>query len=204
MYMDYRELIEKLTIEEIIEIMEELGAKTYRVTQATVNFLTICHKDGDSDNLVYYHNSKLFFCYTKQCTNENGYLHNIVSMVQKKKETSFSDAIRWILSFLDGKDIETRKVVKKERYEPEEKKILPIYNKDDLNIYEQNSLWSEWADEGITYDTIVKYNICSFLARQSILIPVFDIEGNLVGIRQRHTEEYYINKFGKYVPLNGY
>lgn len=202
--MDYQELIEKLEIEEIIEIMEELGARTYRITQATVNFQTICH-GGDSDSLVYYNNTKLFICYVnrKKCCNELGNNHHIVSMVQKIKEIEFADAIRWILNFLDGKDIETRKVVKKERYDPEEKKILPIYNKEDLKRYEQNFWWEEWAKEGIAYDTIVKYQIGSFGARQSIVIPVFDIEDNLVGIRQRHTQDYYIN-FGKYVPIEGY
>lgn len=203
MYMDYQELIEKLTNEEIIEIMEELGAEASKITNKTINFTTICHC-GDSQNLVYYDNSELLICYTGQCKNDIGNNHNIISMVQLKKGIGFSDAIKWILNFLDGKDIEAREVVKKERYEPEEKKILPIYNKEDLSIYEQNFWWSEWAKEGITYDTIVKYQIGSFVATNSIIIPVFDIEDNLVGVRQRHTQEYLIEKEGKYRPLNGY
>ncbi|MDK0581879.1 hypothetical protein [Clostridium perfringens] len=166
MYMDCRELIEKIEIEEIINILEHFGAEVKGKTSNSANFTTICH-GGDSHSLVYYDNSKQFICYSHSCKNEFGNNHSIITLVQYLESLEFSEAIRWILNFLEDKDITIReKRVRKPYIALEEKEELPIYNKEDLKIYEKNFLWSEWAEEGINYETICKYQIGSYGAKQ--------------------------------------
>ena len=89
------------------------------------------------------------------------------------------------------------------RYQPQEPKQqkrveLKYYNKDVLRHFPQPHI-IPWEKEGITYAVAkecgIAYNPCS----QGVIIPHFDKDNNLIGIRERtliKTEEDY----GKYRP----
>ena len=65
--MDYKEIIDNLKIESVIELMKRLGADRYQDAGGHIIFPTICHNADASDasmKLYFYKNSKLFQCYT--------------------------------------------------------------------------------------------------------------------------------------------
>ena len=66
--MDYKEIIDNLKIESVIELMRRLGADRYRDEGGHIIFPTICHNDDASEasmKLYFYKNYKQFVCYTE-------------------------------------------------------------------------------------------------------------------------------------------
>ena len=58
----------------------------------------------------------------------------------------------------------------------------------------------DWENEGITNDVIKNHNICYNPSSQAIVIPHYDKDNNLVGIRERTLiKENEI--YGKYRPM---
>ena len=65
--MDYKEIIDNLKIESVIELMKRLGADRYQDAGGHIIFPTICHNVDSAEasmKLYFYKNSKLFQCYT--------------------------------------------------------------------------------------------------------------------------------------------
>ena len=65
--MDYREVINGLQDQNIINLMTSLGADRYKETEDAIIFPTICHNVDSTEasmKLYYYKDSKLFYCYT--------------------------------------------------------------------------------------------------------------------------------------------
>ena len=60
----------------------------------------------------------------------------------------------------------------------------------------------EWIEEGININCMKKYDIKYSTLSQSIIIPHYDINNNLIGIRQRNTLDENIINFGKYTPYS--
>ena len=56
-----------------------------------------------------------------------------------------------------------------------------------------------WEDEGIAQEAIEKYNIRYYPYKNKIIIPHFDPEANLIGIRVRNIEPEDLLQ-GKYMP----
>ena len=67
--MAVQDILEQITEEKILEIMEDLGSPVYkrtidrRTNQTCLWFRTICH-GGDSHKLCFFLDSKDFYCYT--------------------------------------------------------------------------------------------------------------------------------------------
>ena len=60
---------------------------------------------------------------------------------------------------------------------------------------------NEWINEGININTMKTFNIAYSTLNQSIIIPHFDINDNLIGIRQRSLLNFDIENYGKYTPF---
>ena len=68
--MDYKEIVDNLKIESVIELMRKLGADRYKEEENQIIFPTICHNESAADasmKLYFYKNYKQFHCYTDQC-----------------------------------------------------------------------------------------------------------------------------------------
>ena len=66
--MDYKEIIDNLKVESVIDLMKRLGVDRYKDEGNHIIFPTICHNTDASDasmKLYFYKNSKLFQCYTE-------------------------------------------------------------------------------------------------------------------------------------------
>ena len=59
----------------------------------------------------------------------------------------------------------------------------------------------EWIKEGISIETMEKYNILYSTWQQKIIIPHFDVNNQLIGVRGRSLIDEDIELFGKYTPF---
>ena len=69
--MDYKEIIENLRDDSVIELMKKLGCDRYINNETHIIFPTICHNVNAAEasmKLYYYKDTKLFVCYT-ECGN---------------------------------------------------------------------------------------------------------------------------------------
>ena len=77
-------------------------------------------------------------------------------------------------------------------------KIEKFYDAHILNYFDGNTFYQGWIDEGISEKTMMKYQIKWYEFQKHIIIPHFDIHGNLVGIRRRSLKPEDLKN--KYMP----
>ncbi len=170
---------------------------------------TVCHH-GNKQKLYYYKESKSFHCYT-----ECGQL-DIIGIVMGFKgysQEELQKAINWICIKLNidnceygfGKQeqISDWEFIKKyKKNNNKEMKSIPLnsYDKTILNIF-QEFYTMEWINEGISIKTMKKYNILYSTWQQKIIIPHFDMNNRLIGVRSRSLIDEDIKLFGKYTPF---
>lgn len=231
---DKDELKENLTIEQIADLVAELGGEpiTYN------NFITaktICH-GGESHKLYYYNNTHLFRCYTecdatfdifelvtKIKNNQNE--KKIVpyktreGIVMIEREWNLYDAVEFVAAYF-GISAQTEDFFEVQG-QLQDWSILAEYEKNNQAQLEQQIVELEffdskilqylprphiisWEREGINYDVMMHRGIAYDPVHEGIVIPHFDIDGNLIGIRERTLIKEEEQR-GKYKPaiLNG-
>lgn len=192
-----QDIKEMLTEEDIVNLLEHLDASP-RYSGKSIQAYNICH-GGQNPKLVYYNNSKLFHCYTQCATN-----YDVFSLIERVMNCSFKDAVEYVCSFFDINRNDERKrnelassvVIPSESIEEVE---LPNLPKNILGAY--HKLYPQmWVDEGISVRTMEEFNIHYAVTDNQIIIPHYDIDGNLVGIRARNLNEELVAKGLKYIP----
>lgn len=207
--MTAQELKEKLKEEDIRKLLIEMGATFYYEDDNVWITDTICHH-GTKPKLYYYKDSMSFHCYT-----ECGQM-DIISVVMGYKgysEDEFPKAINWICIKLNidnceygfGKqdqisDWEFIRGYKKNHKKNTSIETLTPYNEDILKIF-QKMYYEGWMNEGISIETMLKYKILYSTWQQKIIIPHFNMNNQLVGVRARSLLEEDIELFGKYAPF---
>jgi hypothetical protein len=89
----------------------------------------------------------------------------------------------------------------KERSAKEERvKKLPVFNHGAMDTF-VTYYAPEWLNDGITKDAMDKFNIKYSISQHKIIIPHYDVDGDLVGIRGRALNEWEIENVGKYMPV---
>lgn len=203
-------ILSKITEEQILDIIKDFGASPYRIKETEIWFRTICH-GGDSHKLCYFRNSKEFYCYT------NCGKMNLFSFIMNVQGCSFFEAIEFLKRKLKistrvglhnpsnseseellalKRDLQTKSEMTSQDFSD-----VPLESIDDkiLNYFE-DIYYTGWIDEGISIETMQKYNIKWYGLENHIIIPHYDIEGNLVGIRRRTLQEAELNSGIKYMP----
>ena len=207
--MTAQELKEKLKEDDIRKLLIEMGATFYYEDDVVWITDTIGHH-GTKAKLYYYKDSKSFHCYT-----ECGQL-DIIGVVMGYKDfvqDEFQKAINWICIKLNidnceygfGKqeqisDWEFIRNYKKNKKKNIKEKQLIQYDKKIINII-QEFYTEDWINEGISTETMKKYKILYSTWQQKIIIPHFDINNQLIGVRARSLLEMDIELFGKYSPF---
>lgn len=207
--INIEKLKEKITDDKIKEILAEYGAYVYNETDQVIVFPTICHNLNAIDSspkLYYYKNSKMFYCFT-ECNKS----YDIISLLIKINKTrgkilSFWEIIDYLIDkleyteeFFEMPQQSIYSSIKNYYIKNNDKIPYNYYNKDILNFFSVY-LPYEWAKENITYQNLLKYNIKYYSTENQVVIPHYDINKNLVGIRIRALNEEDI-VFGKYRPL---
>lgn len=210
-YYNKDEIKENLSLDQIETLVAELGGEPQQKGDMLI-CKTICHC-GDHHKLYYYSNSRLFKCYTACDTAFD--IFELVKKVeeQKNNEISLPQAVHKVANFFGIQGEENQEVVNMSedwkifgKYEKlndieiviPEKQQLQSIDKDILKFFPTPHL-TNWEQEGIAADVSINHGIAYNPVRQSILIPHYDIDFNLIGIRERtliKEEEQY----GKYKP----
>lgn len=202
--MTAEELKAQLTTNDIIQLLETLGGTIYTNTDDYLICDTICHC-GTSHKLYYYKSSKSFYCYT-----ECGSL-DIIEIVKRIKGYNLPEAINWIaiqckisekkgfgISTISDWDFINSYGKSKSKKQPT--KDLPEYNSSILNVFQQ-IYFRGWIEEGISVESMKKYNIRYSPYLSQIIIPHYDISNRLVGIRGRTMTPEDEERYGKYTPV---
>ena len=201
-------LYEKLTTQDYHNIMRKLGA-TYNGSR----FNTICHNvDGGKYNLAFNEDDKYFTCFS-----ECGCSYSLLSLVKKRRELlgepcSIYRSMKWICEQV-GIAFNFKEEVKEVnnniynwqnllRYTKEHKSSEnKIYSNSILTELE-DCVYLPWIDEGITEETQEKYQIKWYNRTQQVVIPVRNINGDLVGTHCRNTNPDLVNDGFKYNHLH--
>lgn len=207
MKINLQELKEKLTKEQIIKLVLGLGADRYEERENFIIFPTICHNPIGADasmKLYYYIESCTFHCYT-ECS-EN---FDIFDLFRKVKEVNgedfnFYETIYVIADLVEynffSATTQESYISNTDKFKTNNEIELQKYNKGILNVFREYYT-VEWLDEGISARAMKKFNILYYDYRNKIIIPHYDIEGNLIGIRGRSLDLEEIEKYGKYAPI---
>ena len=206
--MDYEDLISNLDVDAVVSMMEKLGADRYVDKGTHIIFPTICHNEDASEasmKLYFYKDTKLFVCYTS-CGNMS-----IFKFLKHYYETRgieyewYNDIYLLVrdcgsFSGFDGFVVEKYKSMK-DRYGVKRQSVqLPEYSPNVLDCFVREHP-VEWLEDGISAEAMDKFDISYSIAHNKIIIPHYDADGRLVGIRGRALNEWEVENIGKYTPL---
>ena len=204
--IDYQSIVEQLDTDKVIQLMETLGVDSYVRRPGYVIFPTICHNEDASEasmKLYYYENNHLFVCFT-----EDGNM-SIFKFLRHYYETRgidydwYEDIYKVILDCSNfrpnAQGVRAYKSVR-EQYRRAEHIELPVYSEGVLNIFTK-FYPPEWLNDGITPAAMDKFNILYSIPQNKIIIPHYNINNQLVGIRGRALNEWEIENLGKYMPV---
>ena len=200
--MELKEMSEKikneLTIDQIYSFLLSFGGDP-QLKNGLIISRTICH-GGYSHKLYYYDNTKLFKCYT-DCFDTFD-IFELVLKINKinGKEISLPQAVKFIadyfgiyfnLSIQEKEDDELKDWKILDRYEQtslkkEEEKIIDFkYYDTKILKYLPHPRILNWEQEGIKPEIMRECGICYDPVMQGIVIPHYNIDGQLIGIRER-------------------
>ena len=215
------DILSKVNNDIVIEIMDENGSplcgrsKDGRTGQECLLFRTICH-GGDSHKLCYFTETKDFYCYTN-CGRMRFF--DLIKKIRGFKNEEFYQCLLYVgkkagvdfrqnrNGFQDGVSVKSvrQELIEMERANEirEYGKKLPIkiekfYDSNILNYFDGKTFYQGWIDEGISEKTMMKFQIKWYEFQKHIIIPHFDIDGNLVGIRRRSLKPE--DSKNKYMP----
>lgn len=201
------ELKNQLEPEEIINILKEFFPDIrYIETPSYIIFPTICHNEYQEEasmKLYYYFNTKLFRCYT-ECDD----VFDIYELLRKILElrgrpAHFYEILNSITKNTDkivGTKNEQLTYPTFDRFKKKNQNFqYETYPKNLVNFF-TNVYYKGWLEEGITKEAMNRFNIKFSVRDDQVIIPHYDIDGNLIGIRGRNLDEEKI-AIGKYVPV---
>ena len=189
--MTLKEIKNRLTDENIIELVKDIGGD-YSEQLSTDEYILfssiLYHKqqaNKHSYKMYYYRETKQFHDY------KLGESFDIFELIQRIKDYKLPQAKDYICSFCGLK--QNFSIAQKPCYQWAndfmtlfEREVEVVvdkkYNKDILKIFEKKYHIS-WINENITKEVMSKYDI--MYEYNKIIIPVKDINGELIGIRYR-------------------
>ena len=217
---DKDEIKNSLTLEQITDYVAELGGEPI-MQDGFLTCKTICH-GGHSHKLYYYDNSKLWKCYT-ECAGDAFDIFDLTRRamkIQRGEEWSLSRAVGYVARYFgiasstdenfgdaqqNLRDWDILKNYKQNSSISNDKKVIEFKEFDESILQHlPRPRITPWLNEGITQEIMDSRGICYDPVNQGIVIPHYDENGVLIGIRERtliKEEEAY----GKYRPaiLNG-
>ena len=210
--IDVKKLKKSLSLAHHKQIMQALGIPAYSENKEQIIYFSgDKNKDAlkGSPKLYFYKDSQIYFGYTSSRS------YDIISLVQTrlallKQPCSFLDACQFILDTTNINPDSISRVKKEghvydwsnlERFVRVRKygNQLSEYNRNIIDtlppLYPQ-----AWIDEGISEETMDKYQIRYYERCNQTVIPCFDDEARLVGVRVRNWDKDRVEQ-AKYMPL---
>lgn len=223
-YLNKDYILDSLTVDDVIKICEKLGSPSYKLdNQGNPCFNTcICHGGDSPYKLIYYHKPGeeytgrkhgLLKCYT--C----GDSYDIVELVirafrQQGKTYTWYKALRWIAQVTGKIEIAASEKIEERHIEDfswidrlksvqKRKRSIPNLSEINENILEIFCYLphEEWLNDHITAEALGRFGIGYYGLTNQIVIPHYDINERLIGIRGRYLDKEDVQLLGKYVPL---
>ena len=212
MFLDKDEIKNALTPEQIFKILEDFGGDPEMKNDCII-CRTICHNPPHegSKKLYYFFNTRLFICFTSCGTFD---IFDLIIKIKKQigeewsLYNSMTFVVNYFLGFIDNlhfkkSDNQDWKII--ERWESANSNITPTtVTLDEVdgsflkNLPQPRIL--DWEREGINYRILQRNNVHYDGSVDGIIIPHYDIDNRLIGIRERALSEQDI-EYGKYRPL---
>lgn len=178
--MDANQLKQELTEAQYIRLLTDLGADP-QVKGNNIFCKTICH-GGHKHKLAMYTDSKSFRCYTSSCGSMD-----IFGLVGKVMNLDFFGSFKYVcmkfgISYRGNHKEETGVDVsffQKFKEQVAEPKIKTISEKI-LNSY-YDYYHESWLEDGISVNSMAKFNIKYSIADNQIVIPHYNEDGELIG-----------------------
>ena len=210
-----------LTIEDIVNILTEWHGEPRIINENLVISKTICHNSGAelgnaSHKLYYYANTALFHCFTACGDSVDIFsLAQKVLTLQEGKPCDLPRAIDYVARYFGFAPIDKTNQEQMENLEDWRilnnydriKDINPVTQEIELKIYDDKILknlprpmLTPWISENICQSAMDLRGICYDPKNCGIVIPHRDVNGNLIGIRERSLVEEDIKERGKYRP----
>jgi hypothetical protein len=198
---------EQLEFEDVYTLLEDLDAEP-QIFNDTIHCLTICH-GGDSHKLYYYNNTQLFRCYT-HC----GDAFDIFDLISRVKDIDLNTSIYYVVNFFNIQhkleEVEDELLTEEwklfKRYKNlrditinNDKIKLPDIDPNILSHYPQPR-YGAWESEYISKEVCDYMNIHYDPVSGGILIPHYDENDRMIGIRER-TLVQENEVYGKYRPI---
>lgn len=197
--MTYKEVIETLNDNDIFDILVDLDADPIMEVNC-IKCRTVCHHGANSGShkLYYYFNNKSWICYTEHCK-----IGNIFNLIMRVKDCEFGEAYRYVCDKFNlktnGEVEETLDLKIFDKYKKKDEKYeYKEVDKRALNVY-YPFYHQSWLDDNITIEAMKKHNILFNIKDNRIIIPHYNMNGKLIGIRRRNLKQEEIDK-GKYCP----
>jgi hypothetical protein len=205
-----KDLREQITVENLKDILALYGVEPAHENEEFLVLPTACHNvEGGSHKLYYYKDNHMFKCYT-ECDS----VFDIFTLIQKMQElrddpVSLPQAIKiaGMDADIDMSDIDVNArndmdyiydlnhTVSNELYDPEvlnESAIMQAF------VFSPQAL-KIWEEEGISLPTMIKYKIKYDPIVNAIIIPHYNDESGLIGVRGRYLNP---DAYAKYKPIN--
>lgn len=210
--IDVKLLKKNLTLAHHKQIMQALNIPAFSENKEQIIYFTgDRNKDAlkGSPKLYFYKDSQIYFGYTSSRS------YDIISLVQTrlsllKQPCSFLDACQFIIDTTNINPDSISRIKKDghvydwsnlERFIRVRKygNQLSEYNRNIIDTLPQ--LYPQaWIDEGISEETMDKYQIRYYERCNQTVIPCFDDEARLVGVRVRNWDKDRVEQ-AKYMPL---
>ena len=216
---DLQFIKENLSVDQIEEVLIDFDAAPERRGDIIVS-RTVCHC-GQSHKLYYYPNTSLFKCYT-DCS-ETFDIFELTRKVMSREHPKAREDSDWNLP--EAVDYIARKFGYSPNQNAEEDdidiredlKLFDQYDRiKDINTQSQivelkeyegtflkylpHPVIQPWLQEGISKEVMDAAGICYDPKNQGIVIPHYDIDNRLIGIRERTLIKEQAEKYGKYMP----
>lgn len=225
-YIDKKQLLSSLTKEEIIKVVTTLGSGEPKTdSEGNLIFQTICHNAPNPSNsykLYYYfpdeeHSYGVFHCYSG-CQDSFDLIELVIRAYRNQgKNYTWYKALNFI-SVITGKSgeingpVETVQMTTTDDFEwinklkksKKNKRNVPNLTPINTNVLDIFSYYphEEWLKDNCTAEALSRFCIGYYGLQDSIIIPHFDMNENLIGVRQRLLDANDIEIInGKYVPV---
>ena len=205
--IDYKGIIEQLDTEKIKLLLEHMNIP-YQETETYLVMPTVCHNediDSASWKLYYYKNNHIFYCYTEcSCGMSVFKFLKKYYTVRNYNYDWYEDIYKVILDCSNYRQLDGFAPKKYQRirdtYRAPERVKLPTYPNGIINCFTK-FYPPEWLNDGITKETMDKFNIRYSISQNKIIIPHYNPNNELVGIRGRALNEWEVENIGKYMPV---
>ena len=203
--INYKEIIDNLNTEKVKQLLEKLGVENIIESDTYLITNTICHNEDAHEasmKLYYYKNTHIFYCYTS-CQGMS-----IFNLLEHYYETRgieydwFHDVLEVVedcANFKGGGFVVPKYQPIREKFN-QELVTLPTFPNGIINCY-TTYYPIEWLTDGITKEAMDKFNIRYDSINNRIIIPHYNVNSELVGIRGRALNQWDEENIGKYFPV---